>query len=270
VADLEEKEQLDAIRDWWSENGNYVMGGVAAGVIMIFGWNQWQNSVAETEIAASTLYEEVMTAAGGGKLDPASASASVLFSDFNETAYAGQARLAMASLYMDNARDQDAADVLRGLIASNPDKELALVGRLRLAKILLYQGKPEEVIELLKTPVETAFTARFSELLGDAYVEMGSFEEAQAAYFIALRDNPLVRTVDTNLVQLKLNDLPMITELAATREAANQEPSAAGGEESGAGDAPANESPDDGPVADDVADNAVENEAPADSEVEAD
>jgi len=63
VEDLSEKEQLDAMRAWWSENGNYVIGGIVVGIIIIFGLNQYRSTVAEAEIAASTLYEEVMFAA---------------------------------------------------------------------------------------------------------------------------------------------------------------------------------------------------------------
>jgi len=47
VEDLSEKEQLDAMRAWWAENGSYVMGGIAVGIIVIFGWNRWQSSMAE-------------------------------------------------------------------------------------------------------------------------------------------------------------------------------------------------------------------------------
>jgi len=219
VADTEE-EQLDEIKAWWSTNGNSVIGIVVLGAVMYFGLNAWRDNTAESEIAASNLYEEVMTAAARDNLETASASAELLFSDHNETAYAGQARLAMARLYMDSARDQDAADTLRMLIASNPDKELAQIGRLRLAKVLLYQGKAEEVIELLESSTEHAFRALFSEVMGDAYAEMGSYAKAEEAYIVALSDNQLVPTVDTNLIQLKLNDLPLISDVEAAAAAA--------------------------------------------------
>jgi len=286
VAETEE-EQLDEIRAWWSANGNSVIGVVVIGAIMYFGLNEWRDSTAESEIAASILYEEVMTAAARDNLEKASASADLLFNDYNETAYAGQARLAMARLYMDSARDQDAADTLRSLIESNPDKELAQVGRLRLAKVLLYQGKAEEVINLLESSTEHAFMALFYEVMGDAYVEMGSYAKAQEAYIIALSDNRLVPTVDTNLIQLKLNDLPMISEVEAAAqelESAGDDASAgdamsddtSSGDISATGESPDEESTPDPSIADepsmndnetdDESDENAENEMPAESE----
>jgi predicted negative regulator of RcsB-dependent stress response len=208
VEDLTEKEQLDAFRAWWAENGSYVIGGVVVGMLIIFGWNRWQTSVESREVAASSLFEDVMDAAGRGNLELAAEPASELFVSFNETPYAAQARLAMARLYMDNGRDQDAAEVLQGLIDIDPDGELTLIARLRLAKILLYQGKAQEVVDVIGGMPDTAFAARFSEVLGDAYVELEDYEAAEAAYIAALNDNPQTPTVDTSLIQLKINDLP--------------------------------------------------------------
>jgi predicted negative regulator of RcsB-dependent stress response len=220
VEDLSEKEQLDAMRAWWQENGRFVIGGIVLGVAIIIGWNQWRGGIAEKETAASALYEDVMSATGDGNLDAANTAASELFESYPATIYASQSRLAMARLYMDKGRDQDAADVLRVLVESGGDSEIQLVGRLRLARVLLYQDKAEEVVELLRDQGEHAFAARYSEVLGDAYTALGSYPEAQAAYTAALADDPAVRTVDSGLIQLKLNDLPAATAVASGTEAA--------------------------------------------------
>ena len=208
--DLSEKEQLEAMRAWWADNGNYVIAGVIVGIVTIFGWNRWQSTIANTEVEASLLYEEVMSATGRSNLDTAQIAANQLYDEYGDTAYAAQARLAMARLYMDTGRDQDAADTLGELIDSNPEREIALVARLRLAKILLYQDQAQEVVDLVSGQTDTAFASRFSEVLGDAHVALGNYAEALAAYTAALNDDPAAPTVDPNLIQLKINDLPMI------------------------------------------------------------
>ena len=38
---LSEKEQIDQIREWWRENGWYLIGGVALGVLVLLGWNRF-------------------------------------------------------------------------------------------------------------------------------------------------------------------------------------------------------------------------------------
>jgi len=218
VEDLSEKEQLDAMRAWWSENGKFVIGGILVGIVTIFGINQWRTTTADAEIAASTLYEDVMFGAGSGDLDVAVEAATKLFAEYDGTPYAAQSRLALARLYMDNARDQDAADVLSTLIDNNPGKEITLVARLRLGKILLYQGKAEEVVGLLSGQPDGAFSARYSELLGDAYVELEQYAEAEVAYMAALADPAQSQTLDTALIQLKINDLPEAAGGAAAEE----------------------------------------------------
>lgn len=223
MEDLSEKEQLDAMRSWWQENGRYIIGGIILGVAMLVGWNQWRGGIAEQETAASALYEDIMTATADGKLDAANTAAAELFADYSATTYASQARLAMARLYMDKGRDQDAADVLRDLVESGGKSEMQLVGRLRLAKVLLYQNKAEEVVDLLRGQGEHAFAARYSEVLGDAYTALGSYSEAEAAYTAALLDDPAVRTVDSALIQLKLNDLPAPDTIAVGTETVGTE-----------------------------------------------
>ena len=212
--DLSEKEQLDVLREWWAENGNYIMGGISVGIIVIFGWNWRQNSIAEIEIAASSLFEDVMQAAGRNLLDNAIDPAETLFADYQDSPYASQARLALAGMYMDSGRDQDAADTLQPLALSGASDELSLVGKLRLARIYLYQDRPEEVIGLVGGESDSAYAARFSEVRGDAFFALERYSEAEAAYIEALSDNPQVPTVDAMLIQLKINDLPSPVEVA--------------------------------------------------------
>lgn len=252
MEDLSEKEQLDAMRTWWSENGNYVIGGIFVGILIIFGISEYRSTIAEAEIEASTLYEDVMFAAGTGNLDAAEVAAAELYREYDTTAYAAQARLALARLYMDNARDQDAAEVLTALVESNANSELALIGRLRLAKILLYQGKAEEVVRLVQDQPDSEFSARMSEVLGDAYVVLQRYAEAQTAYIAALNDSPAASTVDTNLIQLKINDLPDLSSQpgdAVGDDAAQPETDAVDSEDETSVDAaPAEAAPEEAPA----------------------
>jgi predicted negative regulator of RcsB-dependent stress response len=41
---LSEKEQIEQMRSWWSEYGNYVIGGIVIGAGLLFGINQYQAS----------------------------------------------------------------------------------------------------------------------------------------------------------------------------------------------------------------------------------
>ncbi len=231
---LSEKEQIEQMRSWWSEYGGYVIGGLGLGIALLAGGNYYQNSKLEAQLEGSGLYERLAEYVVAGNLEEAQAVANELATDYASTSYSAQAKLAMARLYMDKNRDQDAADVLGELLESDSDEAIKHVGRARLARVLLYQGKAQDVVDLLEGQESTAFAATYNELLGDAYNELGRIEDAQAAYQAALLDPMSQGTIDRELVQWKALDLPeassneLAGEEAADEEAADEE---AAGEE---------------------------------------
>ena len=246
---LSEKEQLEQIRTWWKEYGGYVIGGLGLGIAVLAGWNYYQGSKLESQLAGSALYETLAGHVESGNLDQAEAVADDLGNSYAATTYAAQGKLALARLYMDRNRDQDAADVLQALLDEGAGGELELVARARLARILLYQGKAEEVVALLEGQESAAFAATFDDLLGDAYRELGRYDDAQAAYQRVMLDPVAQATVNQQFVQWKAQDLPRGGSTEAPAEAPPEAPTEAPAE------APAEEA-----AADDVADeSAAEN-----------
>jgi len=213
VDDLQsEKEQIEEMRAWWSEYGRYVIAGVVIAVGLLFGFNQYKSSKLAAQVEASVLFETLATHVFDGDLEDAEGVADELSNNYANTAYAAQSKLALARLYMDKNRDQDAADVLNELLAMRGNGALKQVGRLRLARILLYQDKAQEVIDLLADQDNPAFAGLYAETRGDAYAALGKFSEAGDAYRVALADTS--QTVNRGLVQMKLIDLPEATAVA--------------------------------------------------------
>lgn len=218
---LSEKEQLEQMSAWWSEYGRYVIAGVVIAIVSLVGINRYNSSKLETQVAASGLYETLAEHVSTGDLDKAESVADDLANDYANTTYAAQSKLAMARLYMDKNRDEDAADVLRELLELSGNEELKHVGRLRLARILLYQDKPQDVLDLLAQQDAAAFNALNAELMGDAYLALDRIAEAGDAYRRALADPSQVPTTDRALVQMKLADLPVaVSELGEEAGAA--------------------------------------------------
>lgn len=206
---LSEKEQLEKMRTWWSEFGNYVIAGVVLGAAVLFGINHYQTSKIEAQVQASTLYNTLTDHVVDGNVDAAEAIAGELAADYGDSPYMAQSKLAVARLYMDKNRDQDAAEALSALLDSGADDAFKNVARIRLAKIYIYQGKAQAAVDLLKNEKSEAFDARFADVLGDAYVVLGKFEDARTAYQKALAEPTQAATVDKRFVQLKLVDLPV-------------------------------------------------------------
>ena len=238
---MEEKEQLEDIRAWWAQYGNYVLSGVAIGALSLFGWSYYKSTTADSEIAASVLYDELANHVAEGDLDDAERVAGMLSAQHGDSLYAQQSKLALARLYMDNSRDEDAAGALRSIVDNPQSAELSAVARVRLAKVLQYQEQYDEVLTLLEGEDSTGFTARYAEARGDALVALSRFDEAREAYLVALADNG--QTLDTTFLQLKLLDLPPAEPAAMDAEDAGTGETAA---ETGAADAAAESAPDAG------------------------
>jgi len=76
---------------------------------------------------------------------------------------------------------------------------------------------------MLESQGNPAFAASYGEALGDAYYALGRVPDAEAAYQQVLM-NPLSRgTVDQQLVQWKVLDLPSVAEKAPAAEPAGDE-----------------------------------------------
>ncbi len=225
---LSEKEQIEQIRAWWSEYGGYVIGGLGLGIASLVGWNFYQDSVLGAQLEGSALYETLTGHVVDGSLEEAEIVANQLSIDYAGTTYAAQSKLAMARLYMDKNRDQDAASVLQELLDSDADDAVKHLARARLARVRLYQGDAQAVVDLLEGEESPAFGATYTELLGDAYHALGRIEDAQAAYQSVLLDPVVQGTIDRQLVQWKALDLPEVeaADEPVVEEAAAEEPAA--------------------------------------------
>lgn len=204
---LSEKEQLEQIRAWWRENSWYLIGGVALGAMLLFGWNRFQAYQQSRIQAASALYDEFAVAV----LDRAEVRASDLLeqlrADFPSSPYTDQAALLIASLNLDLQKTDAAVEELRRVLADTSDDELALVIRQRLARLLIHLQRYDESLAVIDAAEPGRFAGRFSELRGDIYLAQGDTGRARAAYLEAF-NSEYIDVLDRNLLQMKIDDLP--------------------------------------------------------------
>ena len=55
-----DEEQVEQLKKWWNENGKSIIGGIAIGLIAIFGWRGWQDHQVTQGEQASNLYEQMV------------------------------------------------------------------------------------------------------------------------------------------------------------------------------------------------------------------
>ena len=205
---LSEKEQIQYIREWWQENRSYILTALIIVIGGITGNNTWKSSVIEKQLSASSLYESLAVEISENNLEAGKMIADQISEDYSDTVYYEKAKLAMAYFYMSQSRDEDAANSLRNILSKSSDSELSLIAEMRLAKIMLYQKKYQEVIDMLKGNIGHAFETKYSELLGDAYFGLEELDKAEFAYMAALKNSVQAQIVDASLIQMKINDLP--------------------------------------------------------------
>ena len=205
---LSEKEQIQYIREWWQENRSYILTALIIVIGGVTGNNAWKSSVIEKQLSASSLYESLAFEISENNLEAGEMIADQISEDYSDTVYYEKAKLAMAYFYMSQSRDEDAANSLRNILSKSSDSELSLIAEMRLAKIMLYQKKYQEVIDMLKGNIGHAFETKYSELLGDAYFGLEEFDKAEFAYMAALKNSVQAQIVDASLIQMKINDLP--------------------------------------------------------------
>jgi predicted negative regulator of RcsB-dependent stress response len=207
--DLQEQEQMDALKAWWRANNNWVTGAATVALLAVLAYQGWSWYTLRQSAAASVLYEEFDRAVSSK--DPkdvirARDLAGTLVDQHGSTVYAAMAALREAKSNSDAGDLKTAKAQLSWAAEHAAQKELGLLARVRLAGILLDEKAYDPALEVLKVDVPDAFACQFADRRGDVYAAQGKLTEARAAYSEALAKagaQPL-----RSLIQMKLDALP--------------------------------------------------------------
>jgi predicted negative regulator of RcsB-dependent stress response len=200
-----DRDQEEALRNWWRENWRWIIGGVVLGVALLVGWRYYQSHREQQAHKAAEMYSKLEAAVKSDDTAKASELLNDLSAEFDSSAYAQEARLLLAKSHVDHGKFDDAVPLLRAVVDKSDDQEMAQIARLRLARVLLQQGKHDEALKLLDTKDAGEFAGAEREVRGDAYFAKGDMEAARAEYAAALAgdDAPIDRT----LLELKLQEV---------------------------------------------------------------
>ena len=205
-----DEEQVEAIKQWWKNNGNSLLIGIGAALAIVFGWQAWQNHEAQQRSEAASQFVTLMNAFGSQDETSADTVAFVaknLRDDHADSAYAVYANLMLARVQlMQNSDAEGAVESLQWALEKAADTQpLSLVVRSRLAQAQMAVEDYDAALATIDGAAESdSFGAIFAELRGDILLAKGDQGGARDAYLAAREQGEENRS---GVLQLKLADL---------------------------------------------------------------
>ncbi|HUO43412.1 MAG TPA: tetratricopeptide repeat protein [Burkholderiales bacterium] len=206
VYDLQEQEQIDALKAWWKQHQRLVLLAVAAAILTFGGISGWRYYQSRQALAAGELYSQMETALNSGDKSKARDIAAALTAEYPATGYAMLAALVGARVAVDSGDAAGAQAQLQWLTDHAGDDATRDLARLRLAALLLDEKKYPDALALLETRHGAAWDALYDNLKGDVLVAQGRTGEARAAYQAAF-DKSAAQNAFRALVQTKIDAL---------------------------------------------------------------
>ena len=215
--DLEEQEQLDALKHFWKQWGNLITWVliVALGAYAAYtGWNYWQRNQA---IQASMLYDEAERAIASGDLPRIERVLADMKDKYGGTTYAAQTALSVAKVLYEKGKPTEAKAALGWVAEKAPDDGLKATARLRLASVLTGEKAYDEALKQLAGSFPAEFVPLAADRRGDALLLQGKRAEAATEFGKAYQGlEKLGANEYRRLVGIKLNALGIDPDLASS------------------------------------------------------
>lgn len=203
---MDEHEKGEAVRAWIRANGSAIVGGVALGLALIFGYQWWQRSKIEHRLDAATQYQAVADAAERKDYDALSALSAGLAKDFADTPYALLAALQVADAQINAGKVEEARKALDDAAKLSEDAALKGLIELRRARLALAAKDAEGALKVIDGMPKDMYAGLAAEVRGDALFALGRMDEARAAYDTALVELE-TGAPNRRIVEMKLSDL---------------------------------------------------------------
>ncbi len=203
---LTEQEQIELLKNWVKQYSLVIIAGVLIAVASISGWRYWQQRQTKILNHASAVYDEMLTMRTQNDASSTLVQAKKLFSHYPQTTYGQMAAFMLARDSIIKKDYPEAEKHLSWVVDHSKIKAMRQIARLRLARVLLAQQKPQDAINKLQKVEDKNFTGLIEEVRGDAYLAMHETAKAREAYKLALSSLPNAEVVRP-LLQMKYDNL---------------------------------------------------------------
>ena len=195
-----EEEQVQAIKDWWKNNGTSLLIGIAVALAIVFGWQAWQNHQMQQRTEAASQFADLINAysdeSDENRAETVAYVAERLRDEYTDSAFAIYGMLMLARQQMMEQNDAEAA-----IESLSWAQEI----RNRLARAHFAAEQYDQALSIIESVGEAgSFNAIFTELRGDILLAQGDRDGAREAYLAARDQNQQGRS---GILELKLSDL---------------------------------------------------------------
>ena len=206
-----EEQQVEALKEWWAENGKAVIAGVVLGGSVIGGWTFWQSHKEKQVVTASDAFSQTMEAADSSDADTAFGLAADLQDDTPNHLYASFANFAAARVAVEGEDLQEASRRLKWVVDNAPQDDVKLIAQVRLARVLGASGDADAALSSLPSSFPESFAGLVEEARGDLLLLSGDAAGARSAYEAASSSEYVANREG---LSMKLNDLAEPGEVA--------------------------------------------------------
>ncbi len=209
-----EEQQVEAIKGYWKENGNLIIGGLILGFASFIGFNLYQENQLEQEVLLSDSYQTLIESSAKD-VQAFTENANKFIKENGESSYASLTSLALAKNAATHKDWSESQKQLLKAIASAPNEGIKGIATLRLARVQIQLSQFEAALSTLATPLPASFLASIEETKGDAYLQQGKQDLARNAYQAAITAGGLSTSPS---LQMKLDDLAQSLNLTKSIE----------------------------------------------------
>ena len=205
--DLEEQEQLDALKHFWNQWGNLITWGLTAILVAYAAWTGWQYWERRQAAQAAVLYDEIDRSAQAGDVARLERALADMKDKYGGTTFAAQGGLLAAKALYEKDKVAEAKAALTWVADKAPLDALQAVARLRLASVQIGEKAYDEALKTLSGSFPEQYTALVADRRGDTLLLQGKRSEAAVEYGKAYQGLGADSGDYRRLVGIKLNSL---------------------------------------------------------------
>ncbi len=194
-----EEQQVEAIKNFWKENGVAIGVGIVLGLGGLGAWQWYGKKVIADKEAQSIAFQETLETIDS---EDGLNAVEVFAKENSDSGYSVLASL-MAAQKAVSAENFESAKVHLTMAVSNaPSPAVADLAKLRLARVEHQLGDSKAALATLDSVKSDSYSDQVQEIKGDIFVALKEFDNAKAAYDAVLSEQPQNR-----LVEMKLSNL---------------------------------------------------------------